>query len=569
MTTKPLDPFGTGPVGHVGGTTTEVNHNHDLAYSAIDHKHREFDYSIKINDGNTLALNQLAEYGDESVSLRPNHQLTASYTLILPPDVGQPGDLLKVISNSNNDLILDWSNVSYVEHTHIKADIQDFDEADYAPASHSHFKSDIINFDDADYAPAIHNHDADYLKLSGGSLSGALGVSQTVNINAPTGNASLTLELDGTDSAALFALTNYNILRRYNSAGNTSNELKMYDTYSIFSQPLRITDDLRGDTATSRGYVADNFLSLAGDTLTGNLIIDHNNYPTFTLNADAGEYGNIFFQQDGVTSSHINGRPSELRLTRAHSASGTDTTLKMFDDVIEVNKQITGVAPTAATHLTTKDYVDDNFMKLTGDQTITDTNDLYFSLDAGGNPILLFKHDGDPTGRIYANSSSFNITHYGDNNNQSNIKMYPTYTLADKPILSGSAQGDNAAALTRKDYVDDNFVSLSNTEVIGGLKEFSSDITINKPSGNSLLWFEVDGVRQGLVGPVSGSMRIRQYDGTTQTNEMVMYNSNTSFTNDVRCTAMAQTLTHLQQKRMLMRLWVLVVLVVVSPIMVL
>ena len=39
-----------------------------------------------------------------------------------------------------------------------KADITDFDEADYADATHTHVKADITDFDETDYADATHTH---------------------------------------------------------------------------------------------------------------------------------------------------------------------------------------------------------------------------------------------------------------------------------------------------------------------------------------------------------------------------------------------------------------------------
>ncbi|MBQ4824369.1 hypothetical protein J4729_07375 [Leisingera sp. HS039] len=67
-------------------------------------------------------------------------------------------------------------------HSHTKAQISDFNEADYAPAVHGHAKSDISDFDEADYAAAGHGHskadisdfsDADYATAAQGAAADA------------------------------------------------------------------------------------------------------------------------------------------------------------------------------------------------------------------------------------------------------------------------------------------------------------------------------------------------------------------------------------------------------------
>lgn len=67
-------------------------------------------------------------------------------------------------------------------HSHTKAQISDFNEADYAPAGHGHAKADISDFNEADYAPSSHGHakadisdfsDADYATAAQGTKADA------------------------------------------------------------------------------------------------------------------------------------------------------------------------------------------------------------------------------------------------------------------------------------------------------------------------------------------------------------------------------------------------------------
>lgn len=54
--------------------------------------------------------------------------------------------------------ISDLQAYSLTGHTHVKADITDFSDGDYAAASHPHVKADITDFSDGDYAAAVHTH---------------------------------------------------------------------------------------------------------------------------------------------------------------------------------------------------------------------------------------------------------------------------------------------------------------------------------------------------------------------------------------------------------------------------
>ena len=56
--------------------------------------------------------------------------------------------------------ITDFDDADYAaaSHSHTKAEITDLDESDYATASHSHTKADITDLNDADYAAASHSH---------------------------------------------------------------------------------------------------------------------------------------------------------------------------------------------------------------------------------------------------------------------------------------------------------------------------------------------------------------------------------------------------------------------------
>ena len=64
-----------------------------------------------------------------------------------------------------------------VNHTHVKADITDFNDGDYAPVSHQHVKSHITDFNEADYATAAQGTKADNaLPKAGGTITGDLEV---------------------------------------------------------------------------------------------------------------------------------------------------------------------------------------------------------------------------------------------------------------------------------------------------------------------------------------------------------------------------------------------------------
>lgn len=67
-----------------------------------------------------------------------------------------------------------------VSHTHVKSEITDFNESDYAATGHNHTKSEITDFNESDYAVANHNHtksditdfsDGDYATQNQGGLA--------------------------------------------------------------------------------------------------------------------------------------------------------------------------------------------------------------------------------------------------------------------------------------------------------------------------------------------------------------------------------------------------------------
>ena len=131
--------------------------------------------------------------------------------------------------------------------------------------------------------------------------------------------------------------------------------------------------------------------------------------------------------------------------------------------------QTTATTPTLANELIRKDYVDNNFVNLTTSQSIYGGK--YF-----GNRVQLY---GGIALEVGTGSSSF--AGVVDLNAQATFDNFT-------PICSVASPTANNH-LTRKDYIDTNFMNLTTNQLVGGQKTFLGDMITQNITCTSALYF--------------------------------------------------------------------------------
>ena len=255
---------------------------------------------------------------------------------------------------------------------------------------------------------------------------------------------------------------------------------------------------------------SDDSLKLTGGTLTGNLSLQN-------LYVD----GSIGIQTDKIRA-------------RNNDAIYTVSPFSYAGSVVnEFNADLSAVTSGTVMH---KGYIDDNFVSKTGDSTITDTNDLYFNLDSGANPIIMLKTGGANAGRIYANHTSLNFTHYDDNSGSNSFKIYHDYTITDKEIRQNAAQSAQGSSLTRRDWVENNFLDITggtlNTSGTGG-----TSLTIHGNGANANLFLQNDSGTTGVIYNPSNALTLLKYHDTGGTNTQFQLNNESATLNKSLSTA--------------------------------
>jgi len=139
--------------------------------------------------------------------------------------------------------------------------------------------------------------------------------------------------------------------------------------------PLSIdTQSASVNALTRKDYVDDTTVSLSGDTMTGDLLINHGTTPILTLKpASASGFPGIKFKDssDDIRGSlHLNEATGGMAIVEYSAIGAVETQLEFTTDG---NVTVNGTAPTADAQLTRKDYVDGKVVILTTPEILTTT----------------------------------------------------------------------------------------------------------------------------------------------------------------------------------------------------
>ena len=354
-------------------------------------------------------------------------------------------------------------------------------------------------------------------------------------------NGIIRFQSGNTDRAYIKGLEAQLQLVHTHSAGGSDPYFALYDDSAAINVPLTGATPTSAGHLTRKDYVDGTFLKLTGGEASGNLAVK-NASPYMTLDSTSGNC-NFQMRYGGKRDTLLYTTGTRMNLIQYEDDQVTAANYIAFDKeghFIQTSSEIRGVAGTTGNTLTTKGYVDDNFLPIaggtvSGDLTLTDTNDLYLNLESDANPVLIFKSGGSNAGRIYANDTGLLLTHYDENSVQNSLRIHPDHVLSDSPIRL-PAQGSDTLAATRKDYVDDNFLKLTGGILTGNViinatvPRFYLDATTGNDSAQ---YFRANGKQRAVIfnDESLGRFKILKYaaDGTTTDNFMEMRSDNTYF----------------------------------------
>ena len=383
-----------------------------------------------------------------------------------------------------------------------------------------------------------------FLSLDGGTLDGNIEFAPSSGnaiqiLNAVgDGLSGFRFESDG-DSYAFMYLKPENdelrIEKRTANAGFSSNELVLFDTYSAFSKEVRGPDPTNNAGFTPKKYVEDNFLSLDGGIITG----DNVAFPRIEFDVDPGKSGGLTFKVDSTLVGTISGSSDFLYLLGPNGSYFSIQPTFTFTNV-----ELRGPNPTNNAGYTPKKYVEDNFLSLNGGTIdgpikVAATSNQHLTLDtvSSGNATLELQRGAVTESRIRSNSNHLLLDYVEGSGGSTNLALYFNEIIANKPISGQTATEDDH--LVRKDYVDDNFLSLDGGTSSGNIRIENNDFPTfiaNTTHANKQASYEmqIQGVRKGLIYVQSDSLRLRQSDNAfTTNNEVVIGENQTSFSTDV------------------------------------
>ena len=244
--------------------------------------------------------------------------------------------------------------------------------------------------------------DDNFLSLDGGIITGDNVAFPRIEFDVDTGKSGgLTFKVDGTQVGSISGSSEFLYL-----LGPNGSYFSIQPNFTFTNKELRGPTPTNNASYTPKSYVDDNFLSLDGGTLSDNLIID---YPT----------GNplLTFKQNGTTVGRVQGLVNRLQILGAGS-----TAFELYDGLITCNAAIRGVNSANTDSLTTRGYVDDTFLPITGG-TLTGALDVSGLITMGGNilmnkadPTFYLNHNGVRAGALIAGANTIRVRQYSDTN---------------------------------------------------------------------------------------------------------------------------------------------------------
>ena len=292
------------------------------------------------------------------------------------------------------------------------------------------------------------------------------------------------------------------------AAGGFGAQLALFADYAQFNKEVRGPDPVDNAAYTPKKYVEDNFLSLNGGTIAGLITAEDidisGSTPRLNMVATSTTGATIVFYNNSgelKTDFYVEGAGGSER-TVLRNRTGSTAHNALVIDKASMSFQNDPQADNMGTNdksLTTKKYVEDNFLSLDGgalkgNLTIKpDTGDSNFhitSIDA--NPIQRFYRDGIAAGRFVGFSSRFEILKYtAAGVDASSLNLYDNYIIANNEVRGPNPTND--AGFTPKSYVEDNFAPIDSPI-------FNHDVVIQEDSGRPQLYIRTkDGTSEGQI----------------------------------------------------------------------
>ena len=375
------------------------------------------------------------------------------------------------------------------------------------------------------------------LNLTGGTLTGTLNLKNNTLFWRSDSN---TIEADTYSDA-----NGFYIRQRNDGAFGATFAVKANEITT--NKEFKGINPTTGAGFTTVNYLNDNFLSLNGGTLDGNIeFAPSNGNAIQILNAVGDGLSGFRFESDGDSYAFVYLKPEndELRIEKRTANAGfSSNELVLFDTYSQTGKELRGPDPSTATGYTPRQYVEDNFVDLTNNQDIAGVKNfktnifvdgdmiigdnagnvnpvLTINSTTGGNPQLHFQRNGGSVAKILGINNRLQLTGPGTGQ----LEIYNEAVISNVEVRGPDPLLDSG--FTPKKYVEDNFLSLDGGTLDGSLvaRDATPFITANSTTGNQAAFqMQIDSKRRGLLYHTASTMRFRKYatDATTVTSELI------------------------------------------------
>ena len=375
---------------------------------------------------------------------------------------------------------------------------------DYIEAS-KEVRAGVVGTDDSSLTTVKQVRDG-YVSLdTDQDIDGVKRFTENPAIDSAAGNPALVFERNGVDTMSLFGVANYNIIRRHDSSGTTTNQIFIRDTFTEFFNPIRNIQTVatdHDDVLTTKGFIDSSFVSL--DT---NQIISGAKTLQNALSVTGATNGGIVNMQfAGTNQGRIIAYDGRTDWQRIKADNGIGAALRLYDDSINASVSINCSEPTVDSDgsgiLTTKGWVEAHVAAnasgggttYNGGTVTTDIEvekaEANITLDATtGAPRVTFLTDGDQIGLLYGDTGN-NIMRLQKRNAdgavENELQIRTSFTLLTKPMRYSTgtdALATNDNDLIYKKYVDDLVADKSGAQIISTSNSTDSQLIVSTGDG--------------------------------------------------------------------------------------
>ena len=337
-----------------------------------------------------------------------------------------------------------------------------------------------------------------FVPLTGGTLSGDLIVASLTNsrlaidsIDGSTPGA--VIRIAGQEKLGVFAYGS-NAMVRFK--GDTSDNLfRLFETYTISAVEIRGVDGTRSDNLTTQQFLADNYLSLAGGTLTGNVTTSGNlsadgSTPYLDVNSTNNQ-ASVRWRLNGARRALAYATSDSLRIRKYTDDATTVTAELVIDDgndtagggFISSNVDVIVEKPTARLNIATLDATD---------------------------PALALHRDGSLAFLLLRQSGSTLLRHYTGTATDTDLRLYTNSAEFNKALTVGdNLNVAGSAFITGGCNIDGPIEGKGNLQIVNNSPYMTLDCGVGQSAHYQ---WQYDNNRSALMWSGETSLTLRRYN---------------------------------------------------------